>query len=90
MSTIIPIILPVNAYVICVNILNNLYSNPSNILFTWPLNNSFGGLVTSTPMLIWNEIYNGQCIPTALILQENTKRNLMLILIKYMMLIIIY
>ena len=59
-STTTPIISPVNAYVICVNILNNPYSNPNNILFTLPLNNSFGGLVTSTPMLVWNEIYSGQ------------------------------
>jgi hypothetical protein len=60
-STTTPIISPVNAYVICMSILNNPYSNPNNIFYTLPINNSFGGLVTGTPAnLVWNDIYSGQ------------------------------
>jgi hypothetical protein len=60
-STITPIISPVNAYVICMSILNNPYSNPNNIFYTLPISNSFGGLVSGTPAnLVWNDIYSGQ------------------------------
>jgi len=60
-STTTPVISPVNAYIICMSILNNPYSNPNNIFYTLPINNSFGGLVTGTPAnLVWNDIYSGQ------------------------------
>lgn len=40
--------------------LNNPYSNPNNVLYTMPLNASFGALITSTPAnLVWNDLYSG-------------------------------
>jgi hypothetical protein len=60
-STTTPIISPVNAYVLCMSLLNNPYSNPNNIFYTIPINVSFGNLITGTPAnLVWNDIYSGQ------------------------------
>jgi hypothetical protein len=59
-STTTPIISPVNCYVITMSLLSNPYSYPNNVLYTIPLNASFGSLVTSTPAnLVWNDLCGG-------------------------------
>jgi len=56
-STITPIISPVNSYVFTISLIKNNYSNPNSIICTVPLNASLGELVTYTPAnLVWHEI----------------------------------
>ena len=56
-STITPIISPVNSYVLTCNLINSKYSIPSNVFFSLPLNGSLGQLISFVaPSVVYSDI----------------------------------
>ena len=57
MSTITPIISPVNSYILTCNLINSKYSIPSNVFFSLPLNGSLGQLISYVaPSVVYSDI----------------------------------
>ena len=56
-STITPIISPVNSYILTCNLINSKYSIPSNVFFSLPLNGSLGQLISYVaPSVVYSDI----------------------------------
>jgi hypothetical protein len=57
LSTLTPIISPVNSYIMCCNLVNSRYSIPNNVLFSIPVTTGLGGLISLTPsQIVFNDI----------------------------------
>ena len=56
-SSITPIISPVNTYIMCCNLISSKYSMPNNTFFALPLNAGLGSLIIMNPsQIVFNDI----------------------------------
>jgi hypothetical protein len=57
LSNTIPILSPVNSYVLCCNLVNSPLSQPNNVIYSLPLDVAFGQLcIAKIGTVIWNNI----------------------------------
>ena len=60
LSNIVPIATPVNNYIILCNAINNRFSSPPNVLYSFPINTSFGNNININPTFpAWVDMNEG-------------------------------